>query len=81
MRELLLGPVAEALGVVLYVAIAGAMAVAGVLTERAGLHDLGAGQTTFGLWEVAVGALLIYGALNVAYHIVLPRLRGAEPTA
>ncbi len=81
MRELLLGPVAEALGVVLYVVVAGAMAVVGVLAEQAGIDNLGAGQTTLGLWEVAVGALLIYGALNVAYHIVLPRLRGAEPTA
>ncbi|QPV63403.1 hypothetical protein I7X12_01845 [Halosimplex litoreum] len=81
MRELLLGPVAEALGVVLYVAIAGALAVVGALAEQAGLSNLSAGQTTLGLWEAAVGAVLIYAALNVAYHIVLPRLRGAEPTA
>jgi len=81
MREILFGPVAEALDVVLYVAIAGTLAVVGAIAERAGLHNLTTGQTTFGLWEAAVGALLIYAALNVGYHILLPRLRGAEPTA
>ncbi|ELZ22709.1 hypothetical protein C475_16446 [Halosimplex carlsbadense 2-9-1] len=81
MRELLLGPVAEALGLVLYVAIAGTLTVVGALAERAGLSNLTAGQTTLGLWEAALGAVLLYAALNVAYHIVFPRLRGAEPTA
>jgi len=81
MGELLLGPIAEALGVVLYVAIAGTLAVVGTLAEQAGLSNLTAGQTTLGLWEAALGAVLLYAALNVAYHIVLPRLRGAEPTA
>ncbi|WP_415380900.1 hypothetical protein [Halosimplex sp. TS25] len=81
MRELLVGPLAEALGVVFYVAVASALTVVGALAEQAGLHDLTTGQTTLGLWEAVFGAVLIYAGLNVAYHIVLPRLRGDEPTA
>jgi len=81
MRELLLGPVAELLGVVGYVAVAGMLALVGTLSEQAGLSNYTAGQTTLGVWEAAFGAVLIYAGLNVAYYIVLPRLRGAEPTA
>ncbi|WP_459192570.1 hypothetical protein [Halosimplex sp. J119] len=81
MRELLFGPIAEALGMVLYVVVAGALTVVGTLAEQASVHNLNAGQMTLGVWEAVVGAVLIYAGLNVAYHIVLPRLRGAEPTA
>ena len=80
MRELLLGPVAEVVGVVFYVVVAGALTVVGALAEEAGLQNLTAGQTTLGLWEAALGAVLIYAGLNVAYHVVLPRLRGADAT-
>ncbi|WP_436928105.1 hypothetical protein [Halosimplex amylolyticum] len=75
MRELLFGPLAEALGVVFYVVVAGVLTVVGALTEQASLHNLTAGQTTLGLWEAVFGAVLIYAGLNVAYHIVLPRVR------
>ncbi|MFC7139469.1 hypothetical protein ACFQMA_06400 [Halosimplex aquaticum] len=75
MRELLFGPLAEVLGVVFYVVVAGALTVVGALAEQASVHDLTAGQTTLGLWEALFGAVLIYAGLNVAYHVVLPRLR------
>jgi hypothetical protein len=78
MRELIFGPLAETLGVVFYVVVTGVLTVVGALAERAGLHDLATGQTTLGVWEAVVGALLIYAAYNVAVHIVLPRVRGAD---
>lgn len=81
MRDLLAGPVAELLGAVFYVVVAGALTVVGALAESAGLHDLVAGQTTLGLWEAVVGALLIYAGLSVVYHIVLPRVRGVGAAA
>lgn len=81
MRDLLVEPLAQALGVVFYAVVAGALTVVGAIAENAGIHDLTAGQTTVGLWEAVVGAVLIYAGFSVAYHIVLPRLRGSEPTA
>ncbi|WP_123538777.1 hypothetical protein [Halosimplex salinum] len=81
MRELLVGPVAELLGVVFYIVVAGALTVVGALAESAGFQNLTAGQMTLGLWEAAIGAVLLYAGYSVAYHIALPRLRGDEPTA
>lgn len=81
MRDLLFSPLAEALGVVFYVVVAGVLTVVGTLAERASLHNLTTGQTTLGVWEAVVGALLIYAAYNVAVHMVLPRVRGTDATA
>ena len=80
MRELLVGPLAEALGLVFYVVVAGVLTVVGAVTEQASVHDLTTGQTMLGVWEAIVGALLIYAAYNVAVHIVLPRVRGTDAT-
>jgi len=80
-RDLLFSPLAEALGVVFYVVVAGVLTVVGTLAERASLHNLTTGQTTLGVWEAVVGALLIYAAYNVAVHMVLPRVRGTDATA
>ena len=76
MRELIFGPLIEALGAVFYVVVAGALTVVGAFAEQASVHDLTAGQTTLGVWEAVFGAVLIYAGLNVAYYIALPRFRG-----
>jgi uncharacterized BrkB/YihY/UPF0761 family membrane protein len=81
MRELLYGSAGELLGAVFYAVVASALAVLGALTEQASLQNLAAGHQTLGLWEAAVGALLIYAGVSVAYRIALPRLRGAGSAA
>jgi hypothetical protein len=68
--------VGELLGLVLYAGIAVVLAVLGALTELASVEAISSGQSLFGLWEVAVGALLLYAAYSVATEIVVPGLRG-----
>ena len=81
MRELILGPVAEALGVAFYIGIASVLTVVGALAELTGIQNLTTGQLTLGAWEAVVGVLLIYAAYNVAAHIVAPRVRGTDSSA
>jgi len=71
---------AELLAVVFYAGIAVVLTVLGALAELASLEDMAAGQSIFGLWEVAVGGLLLYAAFNVATELVIPRLRGDRPS-
>jgi hypothetical protein len=75
MSELLYEPFAELFAVVLYGAVASLLTVIGVLAEHAGLQNLSAGHSTIGMWEAGFGALLLFAAANVAYDLVLPRLR------
>jgi len=44
-------------------AVAGLLTVAGALTENAAIADLLAGQSTFGLWELWMGGLLLYAGV------------------
>ena len=67
---------AELLGLVFYAGLAGVLTVLGALAELASLQDLAAGESLFGLWEVAVGTLLLYAAYNVLTEFVVPGLRG-----
>jgi hypothetical protein len=68
--------VAELLAVVFYGGVASVLALFGALAERAGIHDLLVGHATIGLWEVAMGALLLYAGVSVVREFVLPGLRG-----
>jgi len=81
MRELVLGPIAEALGVAFYIGIASVLTVVGAMAEMTGIENLTAGQTTLGAWEAVIGILMIYAAYNVAAHIVAPRVRGTDSSA
>ena len=67
---------AELLGLVFYATVAAVLTVVGALAELASLQDLAAGQSLFGLWEVAVGTLLLFAAYNVLTEFVVPGLRG-----
>ena len=67
---------AELLGLVFYATVAAVLTVVGALAELASLQDLAAGQPLFGLWEVAVGTLLLFAAYNVLTEFVVPGLRG-----
>ena len=69
-------PIAELLSLVLYAGIAAALTVLGTLAELASVETIASGQSLFGLWEVALGALLLYAAYNVVTELVLPELRG-----
>lgn len=75
MRELLGEPLAELLGVVVYAAIAGALTVVGALTELASVGDIAAGQSFMGVWEIALGGVLLYLGVSVARDFVVPSLR------
>ena len=70
---------AELLAVVFYAGLAAVLTVVGALAELASLEDIAAGQSLFGLWEVAVGTLLLYAAYSVATSVVVPRLRNESP--
>ncbi|GGO00370.1 MULTISPECIES: hypothetical protein [Haloarcula] len=54
---------AELLGLLLSALVAGLLTVVGALTESAGLSNLLAGQSVFGLWELWMGAVLLYAGL------------------
>jgi len=76
MQGVITESLAELLALVFYAGLAVVLTVLGALAELASLEDIAAGQSIFGLWEVAVGALLLYAAFNVVTEIVVPRLRG-----
>lgn len=68
--------IAELLALLLYAGLAVVLTVLGALAELASLETITSGQSFFGLWEVALGALLLYAAYNVVTELVLPELRG-----
>lgn len=53
----------ELLELVVTAALSVAMAVGGTAMEVFAVTDLTTGQTTLGAWELAVGALLLYGGV------------------
>ncbi|WP_254279865.1 hypothetical protein [Haloarcula marina] len=61
------GVLTESLGELFALAVsallAGVLTVVGVLTESAGMANLQAGQSVFGLWELWMGAILLYAGL------------------
>lgn len=76
MQGVITEPVAELLVLLLYAGLAVVLTVLGALAELASLETITSGQSLFGLWEVALGALLLYAAYNVVTELVLPELRG-----
>jgi hypothetical protein len=80
MQGVITESLAELLALVFYAGLAAVLTVLGALAELASLEAIAAGQSIFGLWEVVVGALLLYAAFTVVTDIVVPRLRG-EPSS
>lgn len=77
-----LGSLGELLGLLPAAVAAGLLTVVGALTENAGIADLFAGQPVFGLWEVGIGALLLYvGIYMLGYRTVWLGLRGDSGAA
>jgi len=70
----LLEPAVELLGVAVYGVVAAVLTVLGFLAEQAGIQDLQAGQSVIGAWEIAIGIVVLFAALNVAKDFVLPQL-------
>ncbi|MBV0924065.1 hypothetical protein KTS45_07590 [Halomicroarcula limicola] len=81
MTALLSESLVELLGLVASAFVAGLLTVVGALTESAGLTNLLAGQSTFGAWELWMGAILLYaGVYMLGYRRVLaPMLSRAAP--
>lgn len=71
-----LGPelLAEALSLVLYTAVAGALTIGGVLVEQASLQHFGAGDATIALWLAALGGVMLYAGAYGLRENVLPRV-------
>lgn len=68
----------ELLELVLSALLATAFTAGGTLTEQAALSDLSAGVSTFGLWELYMGLVLLYaGVYLLGYRRVLPAVSRA----
>jgi|GEM_PF-1516805 len=80
MQGIITESLAELLAVVFYAGLAVVLTVVGTLAELASFEDLAAGQSMFGLWEIAVGTLLLYASYSIVTGIVVPRLRGEYET-
>jgi hypothetical protein len=78
MQGIITESLAELLAVVLYAGIAVVLAVLGALAELASFDDIAAGQSVFGLWEIAVGTLLLYAAYSVVTGLLVPKLRAVR---
>jgi hypothetical protein len=77
-----LGSLGELLSVLLRALAAGLLTAVGALTETAGIGDLLASPSVFGLWEVGMGALLLYvGIYMLGYREVWLGLRGDDRAA
>lgn len=63
MNGLVSESLAELLALLLSALVAGLLTVVGALTESAGLSNLLAGQSVFGLWELWMGAVLLYAGI------------------
>lgn len=71
-----IGSLAELLSLLLTAVAAGLLTVVGALTENAGITDLLAEPSVFGVWEVGMGALLLYvGIYMLGYRQVWLGLR------
>ena len=73
-----LGSLGELVSLLLRALAAALLTVVGALTENAGIADLLAEPSVFGLWEVGMGALLLYvGIYMLGYREVWLGLRDA----
>jgi len=71
-----LGSLGELVSLLLRALAAALLTVVGALTENAGIADLLAEPSVFGLWEVGMGALLLYvGIYMLGYRQVWLGLR------
>lgn len=78
MYELLLELAAEIGPTVAYAIGAVLMTAGGLLTERASLHELAAGDGTLAIWLGFMGLVMLYGGLYLmGYQGVVKRLRTA----
>lgn len=68
----------ELLPEILYALLASALTVLGLVAENAGLQTLNGGETTVGLWMVAVGFLALYAGFKLAHEKVLPAFQTAQ---
>jgi hypothetical protein len=80
MQGIITESIVELLTLVFYAGLAVVLTVLGALAELASFEDLAAGQSVFGLWEIAVGTLLLYAAYSIVTGILVPRLRGESGT-
>lgn len=70
--------VAELIGLAVYPLVASALTVVGALAEFAGVQNLQTGHSMLGAWEIFIGLIALYAALNLVREFVLPQLRGEE---
>lgn len=76
MSEVVHGTVAELLALLLSALGSGVFTLGGLLVERAGIADVLAGQSAFGIWEVYMGTLALFvGLYLLGYGTAWPRLR------
>lgn len=72
----MLDTIVELAVIVGFILISGALVVAGVAIELIAAANLIGGDVYLGLWEGAIGLILLYaGIYAVGYHEVYPRLR------
>jgi hypothetical protein len=64
-------PLGEALGTLVYLAVAGVLTTVGALAELAGIQNLLDGTTLLGAWELAFGAVVLFIGFNVVRDNVL----------
>lgn len=82
MVELIGEATAELLAVVLTSFGAAVLTAGGFLIEQAGVHNLLAGQSTLGAWEIGMGAVVIFaGVYLLGYKQAYQRLRSTSAAA
>lgn len=76
MNDLLTESVVESLSLALTALLSGVFTVAGLLIERAAVHEVLVGNAVLGLWELGMGSIpLIAGVYLVGYQRLWPELR------
>jgi hypothetical protein len=74
MRETLVEPLAELLGLLLYAALSVAFTVSGVVIEHLGVTRLATHPDPFGIWLAYMGALGLYaGVYLLGYRELVSR--------
>ncbi len=70
------GSVSELVSLLLAAVAASLLTAVGAITENAGISELLANPSVFGLWEIGMGALLLYVGINMlGYRQVWTGLR------
>lgn len=82
MVEIAYGTVGEVLGFVVTALGSALFTVVGLLTERAAIANILAGHSTFGLWELYMGALaLVVGLYFLGYERAWGQFRALRRAA